>query len=92
MLVSSDQLVEAAVAETIDALTLAPEDAAATRLARRYAAAIDAAEDPQEAMEKLGPKLLAVLEALGATPRSRAASKPATPAARLEALRAARRS
>lgn len=68
----ADRTLTAAVALTLDALQLAPGDAAAKRLATRYAAAIDAAENHAEALDKLGPKLLATLEALGATPQARA--------------------
>ncbi len=92
---SADTLIAPAVAETIKQLTLGPEDAAAVRLAERYAAAIDAAPatEQQETLDKLGPKLLAALESLGATPKARAALKtqPAGTGGRLEALRAARR-
>lgn len=90
---SVETLIAPAVAETIGGLTLSPEDAAAIRLAERYAAAIDAAEEQQETLDKLGPKLLAVLDALGATPRARAGMKktPTAGESKLEALRAARR-
>jgi hypothetical protein len=67
-----DDLIGPAVADTIDQLTLQPEDHAAAQLATRYAAAIDAAEDTRAALDHLGPKLLAVLEQLGATPKARA--------------------
>lgn len=88
----ADELLEPVVAKTVATLTLAPEDAAAAGLALRYAAEIDAAADKAEALDRLGPKLLSVLESLGATPRSRTAGKPSAAPARLEALRAARRS
>lgn len=91
VLEDADNLLEPIVVEAIGKLALAPEDVAAAALAVRYAAEIDAADDRAEAMEKLGPKLLATLEAIGATPRSRAAGKPTVATARLEALRAARR-
>ncbi len=71
----ADRTLTAAVAVTLDALKLAPEDTAAKRLAARYAAAIDTAESTQDALDKLGPKLLAVLESLGATPAARARPK-----------------
>lgn len=83
------------VAETILALGLNPEDAAAAQLARRYAAAIDSAVDPAGTLNELGPKLLAVLEALGATPRARAAvakGAASTGSGKLSALRLARQS
>lgn len=90
---SADTLIGPAVANTIDQLTLQPEDHAAARLAQRYAAAIDNADDPAAALQHLGPKLLDTLEQLGATPQARARITK-TPAngvtTRLEALRAAR--
>jgi hypothetical protein len=58
------------VQHTIANLTLRPEDSAAATLAERYAASIDA--DPEQ-LKDLGPRLLATLEALGATPHARAA-------------------
>lgn len=90
---SVDGMLAPAVAEMLTQLDLAAEDVAAARLARQYAAAIDAAGEPGEALDKLGPKLLACLEALGATPRSRAAIKKGGAGAgqgKLAALRAAR--
>jgi hypothetical protein len=121
---SADGLLAPAVAETVTALTVAPEDAAAVKLAERYAEAIDEAAsiaaavdqavdelDPdditgrqrlaalaakveaQTVLEKLGPKLLAALESLGATPAARAKLKGGAPtraANRLQALRQAR--
>lgn len=89
----AQQLLEPVVAEVVGKLSLSPEDVAAAALAVRYAAEIDAAENRGEAMEKLGPKLLTTLEALGATPAARARLKGgATSRAenRLAALRAAR--
>lgn len=79
-----------AVGVTIDALTLSDEDKATARLAALYASQID---QDAETLEALGPKLLAALEALGASPRARAAIRkgPASPGGRLEQLRAARR-
>jgi hypothetical protein len=91
---SAGELLAPAVAETIAALDLSTEDAAAVRLAGRYAATIDTAEDRAEAMEKLGPKLLAVLESLGATPAARAKLRGGAPThaeSRIAVLRAARR-
>jgi hypothetical protein len=88
-----DNLLGPAVAETVAALTTTLEDKAAVQLAKRYAATIDEAEDRAEAMEKLGPKLLTVLESLGATPASRARLKGGAPSraeSRLQTLRAAR--
>jgi hypothetical protein len=57
-------------------LALAPADQAAVQLAIRYAVAIDAGEP----VEKVGPPLLVVLEALGMTPKARAAVKGGTSA------------
>lgn len=65
------------VERTIRSLVLGPGDEAAAHLARRYAKAIDDAgrfRDPEaaaRALERLGPKLLAVLDKLGGTPASR---------------------
>src|SRR5258708_32494072 len=64
-----------AAAETAAAPPGAPADSAAVKLAQRYAAAIDDADNRAEALERLGPRLLAVLEALGATPAARAKLK-----------------
>lgn len=57
-----------AVQEAVEVLALAPADQAAVRLALAYATAIDCGEP----VEKVGPPLLAVMEALGMTPRARA--------------------
>lgn len=88
----ADTLLAPAVADTIRQLDLADEDAAAVRLARRYAAAID--DGGPATLNELGPKLLTVLESLGATPKARAAITKGTTASdtpsRLQALRAAR--
>lgn len=77
------------VRHTIAQLELRPEDSAAATLAERYAAAIDA--DPEQ-LRDLGPKLLACLVELGATPRARATSGKggASGGGRLAQLRAAR--
>lgn len=104
---SVDGLIAPAVAETLRNLPQKPEDAAARRLAERYARDLDDAAvvsatvtkalrellhlDVEGAVElhdrfltlatrieetavlaSIGPKLLAVLESLGATPRARA--------------------
>lgn len=74
-LVSTDGLVGTAVAEALRTLELTAEDAAAAVLARRYAAAIDSADDQAEILKELGPRLLTVLESLGATPKARAMMK-----------------
>lgn len=73
-----DALIGADVDGTIRNLPhLAESDQAAVRLAREYAAVIDDAgdEDRDKVLERFGPKLLAVLEQLGATPKARAARK-----------------
>ena len=67
----ASRLIAPAVAETVAALTTSPEDAAAIRLAETYARMLDASDDP-DILAAIGPKLLAVLESLGATPRARA--------------------
>jgi len=91
----ADNLLGPAVAAAIDALQAAPADAGAVKLARQYADAIDQADDRTEALEKFGPKLLAVLESLGATPKGRAALRKEAPGAqgrgKLGAIREARR-
>lgn len=94
---------------TVAALAIAEADLSAVQLARKYAAAIDAeaaapvlceaCESPMHvpyaaSLDRLGPKLLAVLVELGATPGARKAVRsdhePATgPAAELDALRLA---
>lgn len=65
------ELLAPAVEATIASLRLEQQDAAAVKLARRYAAAIDDAADPIGALRYLGPQLLSVLESLGATPAAR---------------------
>lgn len=95
----TDQLLYPAVCETVAVLDTDPDgaDAAAVKLAKQYARAIDEASDAKQAsvLRWLGPELLKVLESLGATPAARAAiKKPAKPADAkpngLTALRAAR--
>lgn len=66
---SADSLLETAVRATVDALALDDTDRAAARLALAYAQAIDA--EP-ETLEKLGPRLKELLDALLATPGARA--------------------
>jgi hypothetical protein len=94
MLRDADQLLGPAVTDTVAGLTLTAADSAAVKLAQRYAAAIDGAESHADALEKLGPKLLAALESLGATPQARArlkeGSAPGGKPNRLAQLRAAR--
>lgn len=104
------------VRETVEKLTLQPEDVAAAQLAVEYAETIERAADiAQEAanlpydpdtavmvqrlkqrvdahavMADVGPKLLAALDALGATPKARAAAgktPPATGNSRLAQIR-----
>jgi hypothetical protein len=72
-----------ALSDSVDAAlteaTTEAQDGGTVMLARYLAAAIDEAPDPIAALERLGPKLLAVLEALGMSPRARAtAAKGAT--------------
>lgn len=117
---SADDLIRPAVVTALGDLDDNPRDAAARRLADRYAAQIDdaaqiaadlaevAAEDDDQARQiaaltrrvqahavlaELGPRLLAVLESLGATPKGRAQLGKAPAAAgsgKLAAMRAAR--
>lgn len=79
----ASELLWPAVAETIASLDLQPEDAAARRLAQRYAQVIDGLPDRGEGTSErahdqawglrwMGPLLLDCLTALGATPASRA--------------------
>lgn len=119
---SVDDLIAPDVAETVRNLPdLTDADAAAVKLAIRYARTIDAAAqlaadlavfdvdednakrlyalikavDAQTVLDTLGPKLLAVLDSLGATPKARAARKGGAPVAprqgKLAAIRSARR-
>jgi hypothetical protein len=84
------------VAETIEALSLTASDAAAGELALRYAAVLDLASADEvalseqvKAMGEIGPKLLAVLVALGGTPKARGKDpQPSQGPSRLAALRA----
>jgi hypothetical protein len=90
------ELLEAAVRETIDALTTAAEDAAAIKLALGYARTIDGCPDEAWAYRWIGPLLLDALEQLGATPAARARLKGGksttdAPVSQLAKLRAARR-
>lgn len=62
----------AAIEQTITVLELADPDKAVAELALVYARTID---DDSDQLEALGPKLLAALESLGASPRARAAIK-----------------
>ena len=91
----ADELLAPAVAETLAALDLGPEHAAARKLAERYADVIDKARDPAWSARWIGPLLLQALTELGATPAARAAlTKGAKPApqgpSRLDQLRAVR--
>ena len=69
------ELLWPAVQGTIASLDLKPEDAAAAKLAQRYARVIDQAPDAKQAsvLRWLGPELQKALESLGATPAARAA-------------------
>lgn len=120
----AEELLAPAVADTVTQLKPAPTDTAAVRLAQRYAALIDRAEqavadaenaiaeldeddiagrhyvtslrakvEAQAVLAELGPKLLAVLESLAATPAARAKLKGGAVAgapSRLQGLRNAR--
>lgn len=92
MLTDAASTMQGAVALTLDELTLTDADTAVVTLAKAYALMIDT--DPMM-IEKIGPKLLTALEALGASPRSRAALKkggePSREQSRLAVLREARR-
>lgn len=67
-----EELLAPAVETTLGALALGGRDAGIAQVARRLARAIDDAKDPAAALRVLGPQLHKALEALGATPASRA--------------------
>lgn len=80
MLRDASELLYPAVRETLGQLGLldpdaSSPDAAAAKLAQRYARVIDQATDAKQAsvLRSLGPELLRVLAELGATPAARAA-------------------
>jgi hypothetical protein len=92
----ASELLWPAVAETLTQLNLGSEDAAAKKLAQRYAQIIDQAPDQAWALRWIGPLLLDALEALSATPAARArvtkgGQQPDAPPSRLAQLRAASR-
>jgi hypothetical protein len=92
---SVDDMLGPAIAETLAALDLGPEHAAAAMLAVRYAKCIDRAENVGYAVRWLGPLLADVLAELGATPLARArmtkgAKVPARTTGMLQQLREAR--
>jgi hypothetical protein len=66
------ELLAPAIAETLAALDLGPEHAAAAKVAELYAETIDSARDQAWAMRWLGPLLLDTLGELGATPLAKA--------------------
>jgi hypothetical protein len=107
------ELLWPALAETLASLELGPEHAAAKKLAQRYAQVIDALPDRNEDMSErahdqawglrwIGPLLLDVLDALGATPDATAriskltkgggGDKPDAAPSQLDRLRASRAS
>jgi hypothetical protein len=93
-LVPAEDTLAGAVAVSLAGMTLSPEDQGVRRLAEQYALQIDQAEDRARALEVLGPKLLAALDALQATPLARArVSKGVTPSgpSPLDRIREARR-
>jgi hypothetical protein len=89
----ADDTMEAAVAQTLEALTLGPMDAANALLARKYAQVIDQGDDLAAAMDKYGPKLFACLEVLGAghLPKAGGGNVPAPGKSKIQKLREARR-
>lgn len=88
----ADDLIRPKVAQTLAELELEDQDQAAAQLAEQYAAEIDGARNRAAALDSLGPKLLACLVELGATPKARSAvSLPGRqPGSSLARLRAAR--
>lgn len=89
----ADDTMESAVAQTLEALTLGPMDAANALLARKYAQVIDQADDLAAAMDRYGPKLFACLEVLGAghLPKTGGGNVPPAGKTKLQQLREARR-
>lgn len=87
----AESLLAPAVAASIAALPdpIPGLDSGALALANRYAALIDAKPDDAAVLALLGPKLLAALESLGATPRGRSQAKGTPAGSKLAALRAA---
>ena len=67
---------EQSVTESLEALEPDARDGAARDLAVTYARELDTSP---ELLAELGPKLLAALDALGMTPRARAAATKGTP-------------
>lgn len=94
MLRDADKLLAPAVERTLGELQLGTVDDAVATLAQAYAAAIDTDEEG-DALTDLGPKLLATLQALQATPAARSKVKVGGGAGagpnRLQALREAHR-
>jgi hypothetical protein len=90
-------LLEPAVRETLDALGLDGQDAAAAQLAVQMARTIDRCKDPSWGYRWLAPELLRILGELGGTPRARSkATQKRDPvrsaqASRIQELRAAHR-
>lgn len=81
--------VELALGRSVRATTVAPESAATVELAKQYARAIDEEAYP---LWRIGPRFLETLDALGLTPRAKAAllkgqSLPAPPADPIDELR-----
>jgi hypothetical protein len=86
-----DERLLPAVEETLKALELGVDGAAAAQLARRYAQIIDAGKDPAWCLRWVGPLLLQALTELKATPLSRREAKPVQSGpSRLDQLRAVR--
>jgi len=83
-----------AVAAALKDAPLLPRDAAAVALVKRYAAMLDTMAHDPETLDRLGPKLLAALSALGMTVAARGVVKGgesgAGIAARLDEFTAAR--
>lgn len=80
----ASELLYPAVCESVAALGLGSEDAAAVKLAKQYARTIDEAPPGREYYTRLrwlGPELDKTLAALGATPVARSAMKKAEPKA-----------
>lgn len=83
----TSELLWPAIQETVASLDLKPEDAAARKLAQRYAQVIDQMPDhaprgtPDQAwaLRWIGPLLLDALRELQATPAARAQAIPAKP-------------
>lgn len=68
---TGDSTITQALAEALDSAQIQVRDMGAVALAVRYAVLLDQSADDPKVLADLGPKLLAVLTALGLTPAGR---------------------